>query len=347
MGACFFALSLGGCGAGASLPAAAPEGSRAPQGAIVSLFPAGADWVVRLRPTAIFADPTLGPIGRTLLPRSLVDRVANKTGVELDALEEAVVAGYAGGVLMILQGPWAARDVVRANAPLMNPLETESRDPYERAGGWLGTRRVDLIALNDHRLLVAEGAPQALIALLQKEAPEPAMEQKWGAFRALERAQRDALAALFVPEPLDLPLPPEQPAEPDAESLPHGLPTSRGLALLLARQQQLAVAVHTAGQAEAGLENEDGAGQEADLLLQITLTGEFPSTAVENFTQLVRSVAQTELGRAIGIESGARGLSVQAGGGQVELQVGLRSELLVGVLRTLLANSMEEALEGL
>lgn len=302
-----------------------PASRRMTGRSLVGWVPEGADWLVRARPRAFFDGQISAVVAQAMLPEALLDRIGRQSGVELDELDELVYCRFGNGWLLLLRGPWAAAEVVEANAIRMHPVEVRAQTPYPRLTGWIGTRRIDLVAVDDRTLLVAEAAPQAVSALLYPEREGTASPSaSWERFERLADVHRKALASVLLPVPLEVP--------------PQEGPPS-GVALLLARQEQLAMSLYPP-------DDDSPAGSSAALRLSVELLGTFPDNAAENFRAWVASLAASDLGRAIGIDPGVRGLTVQTRPDGVSLALWLPAHSLASTLRAMFGATLAEAIDG-
>ena len=292
------------CG-GATPPPAEP--SLPPLGELWDLVPPEAHLVVTARPRVLAAMPAIRRVADVIVPADYLDAFARRTGVEPTEVERAVFAEFDEGFLLLVQGPWRAEDVVRAQALRMNTVSLSSAHPFFRRGGYLGTQYRELIALREHVVLISAAPASVLAEVLARAQRGRWSEGRGGALSPPDVASlRDAYGghplALFVPHPIDL-------------------PSGLGASVLLSRHRALAVAVRPQGPDE--------------LRFTIAIPGEFPEGAVANFRTWVDSVAHTDLGAALGIGEAVRTLRVQVDGSEAVLALSIPASALAMGLRIL------------
>jgi hypothetical protein len=292
--------------------------SRPDLGPLGLLLPDGAELVVTARPAASMAAPASRAIIDAVFGAEERDAFARRVGIEPDELDEVVVGEYEGGFAIVVRGPWTARDLVIATASRMTPVEVSADEPFVRRSGFLGTERRDITAIDDDVVLFTAGLPDVTAAVLARVRRGHFPEGRSAALSTEDLAplyerHQDAPLALYVPTPL---------------RLPPGLGTS----LLLARQRAL-VAVAT----PAGVDH---------LAVGVHLVGEFPPGARENFTNLVSSIANQDLGRALGMRDGLESLSVEVDENAAILGLEVPSQTLSLGLRTLFGGEIAELLEA-
>lgn len=258
------------------------------------LVPSGADLVVHVTPLTLMGSPAVRRVVHAVTPPEHLERFARRTGIDPAALTEAVVAEYPDGFLALLRGGLDAAGHVRAVASHMTPVEVSSDAPFLRRGGHVGAVWRELVALRPDVLAVAGGGTRLVMA----ELVERAARGHWPSSVHSAFATRDALdlraswngtpATLYSLQPLDL-------------------PPGFGTSVLLARERALALAVQPAGQDA--------------LALSVDLRGEFPEGAGQNFRQLVKSVAASDLGGALGLVEGLDSLRIQSEADRVVLRM--------------------------
>jgi hypothetical protein len=272
---------------------------------------------VYARPHAVFESAALASIVDALFPPAAQERVELRTGIRAHALAELVLGVYPDGFLALLRGPWRARDVVLVGEQRMSSIDLSAEAPFVWRGGFDGAAHRDFIAVGQHVVVVAGGAtrsPERLGALIARidsgsfaATDRPALEAGLDAYRALEE---NPIVALW-PERLEF-------------------PAEAGVAALLAREDAMAVGV-------------DG-GPRGTVEVRVVLTGAFPSTASENFRALVGSVAESDLGHALGVAAALSTLRIQVDDGAVRLHISLASRDLRGGLRMLFSAEIRELL---
>lgn len=112
----------------------------------------------------------------------------------------------------------------------------------------------------------------------------------------------------------------------------HGRPDLplTGLGILLARLEHTMVSLDARG---------------SQLRIHAALDGEFPPGAEENFRALVTSLAQSDLGQALGMREVERTLVVQASPTSVTLEASVNPGTVAAGLRALVGAEMDELLE--
>src|SRR5690606_19486283 len=197
------ALLLAGCGA----PPARTAGPRprAAVGPLVTLAPAESTLVVAARPAELVASDATARVVAALFPADQLDRFSQRTGVDPRELTELVVAEHPEGRVILARGPFDAELAVREAGERMAPLESSVDEPIVRRAGFLGERRVDVAALDEHAVGWVDGTPQLaarVFAMAQKppRARRHALAEEGTS--ALRAQYRDAPIALFAPQPL-------------------------------------------------------------------------------------------------------------------------------------------------
>lgn len=268
---------------GAASPA--PEVTRATsyEGPLVDLVPSDVREVLVLRPSELLANQATRPLVDAIAPLAWRRALGDRTGVYAEDVSELVLCRWEDGAWWALARVAHAADVVRAATPRMAPVEVATDEPFVRRIGYLADQRFELVALSSRLLLVAQGRPGDVVALLHAlrdpramVAPEP---------RPLLRAEAPSWLAL--PQPLSLP--PDTP-----------------IGLLLSRQTGLRIEVASAtgrddAAAPEAASNSEGTPSGESLHVSVHLEGEFPTGAEENFRALLTSLAETDLGRVLGL----------------------------------------------
>lgn len=302
-----------GCGGAAPAPARAPR-PRA-LGPLVTLTPAESTLVVAARPVELVSAEATGRLVRAIFPAEQLDRFAQRTGVDPRQLTELVVAEHPEGRIVLARGPFDADFAVREAGERMAPIEASIDEPRVRRAGFLGDRRVDVAALDAHVIGWVEGTPQ-LAARVLAMARQPERERRHAlageSVSALRADLRDAPIALFAPHPL-------------------GIPLETGIGMLLAREQALAAAARV---------TDEGA-----LRIDADLRGEFPPGAHDNFRALARSLAETDLGAALGLREALPSLRIEADDARVALSAHVDPAVLASGLRTVFVAELRELLE--
>lgn len=283
------------------------------EGPLTALAPDAARLVVVARPRELWDAPATRRVIESLAPDDRLETYRQHTGIDPRDLDELVWAELEGGSVLAVRGPFRAPLAVAEMGRRMLPMESSADAPFVRRGGHYHGARRDLIALSDHTLLVVTGAPALTEAILRRareagrspEAPGAARDPRGGELRpvaVLQGAHADAPVIAIAPEPLRL-------------------PPGSGVALLLAREEALAIAAWPA---------DDGA-----IRLALDLRGEFPPAADENFRALAASLAQSDLGASLGMRDALPTLSVESGDRAVVLRASVPAPALAAGLRVL------------
>lgn len=302
---------LGGCGG----PAPAPP-PRAPS--LDELVPWGFESLVRVRPRALLADDATMRVVEAIVPSTRLDAFRDRHGIELRALELFTMASYPddAGTALFASGPFHSAVVVGEIGHRMAPLESSADRPVMRRAGIYRMRRFELLAIGAHEVALVDGPPE-LAGLL--------VDQRRRALAAAP-APSDRLARLIAEEA-------------DAVFLVarHGRPAlgSEGIGLVLARLQDALLAVSAAGALDPGA-----------IELRLQLLGEFPPGVDENLRALLTSLAESDLGRAVGVEELLHTLSIEVTEGRVRLTGRVRGATLVRGLRVLFGAEIEEMLDA-
>jgi len=292
--------------------AEAPEPSSV--GDLATLAPADATLVVLARPAELWADPSTRRVLLAVFDEAQLDAFSMRTGVDPRRLEELVIAVCPDGHVVIGRGPLDAPFAVREAGERMAPLEASVDEPLVRRVGFLGSGRVDLAAPAADTVIWIDGPPQRAAGILAaatsaEDTREHALAGTEATALRAERAEAPLVA--LAPRPL-------------------GLPRDTGVGLLLARQTALAVEARP---------DDDGA-----LRLGMELRGEFPPGAEENFLALAASIAESDLGAALGARDALPTLRIETEDTRISLRATVASEILAAGLRTLFVAEMRELL---
>lgn len=260
------------------------------------------------------AEPTRRVI-TSIVSSEQLERFAVRTGVDLRELSELMVVVHPAGRLVLARGDFDAPLAVREAGERMAPLESSDDDPLVRRVGFLGERRLDLTALDEHAVAWIEGTPELAAQVLASarragDVRRHALEDD--PLPELREAFGDAPFALYAPRPLDL-------------------PRDTGIGMLLAQERAMVVVARPA---------------EGELLeLTAELRGAFPPGAHENFLALATSIAESDLGAALGARDALPTLRIQSEETRVVLAAEVDARLLSAGLRTVLVAEMRELLE--
>ena len=299
---------LGGCGA-------APPTSVSREIDPDALVPDGYASLLRVRPRSLFADDATMRVVLAFVPTERLDAFRDRHGVDPREVEIASVATYERHSVVVARGPFHAAVVVSEIGHRMAPLESSAESPVLRRAGIYRMRRFELLALGAHDVALVDGPP-ALSGLL--------VHSRDVALRG-EVADSSRLRSLVREE-----------AEAPFLYVLHGRPElpPEGVGLLLARLEDTAVTLSPVGTSEPGA-----------LQLRVRLLGEFPPGAEANFRALVGSLAESDLGRGLGLEEVARSLVVEVREREVALGARVRVSTLTRGLRALFGDEIEEMLD--
>ncbi len=274
-------------------------------------MPTGATLVAVVQPARLFAvAPTARVVG-AIFPDPQLDRFSVRTGVDPRSLLELVIALHPDGRVVIARGPIDAPFAVREAGARMAPVESSVDEPIVRRAGFLGASRAEVIALSEDTVVYVEGTPQLAAAVL-------------GAARQPESERASALEGLSFEGHVEAPLVIYGPR-------PLAMPTDSGIGLLLARESTMAVSLRP----------------ERDALRVLAdFRGEFPPDAQENFRALAESIAESDLGAALGARDALPSLRVQADEELVTLSATVDPSTLAAGLRALFVAEIEELIDG-
>jgi len=285
-------------------------------GPLALLLPSGAELVVTARPSELMEAPPSRRVIDSVFPQGERDAFAQRTGIEPGELDELVVGDYGEGFVIVARGPWAARDLVIATASRMTSVEVSAEAPFVRRAGFLGSERRDISAIGEDVVLFTAAVPDVTASILARVRSGRFSE---GAAPALSGADVGPLFARHETAPLALYVP-----------APLVLPPGLGTSVLLARERALVAVAEPQGALH--------------LAFGVQLVGEFPSTAEENFRTLITSIAETDLGGALGMQAGLETLEIQVAENTVVLGLSVPSETLSTGLRVLFGAEIEELL---
>lgn len=281
------------------------------EGSLADLLPSDADVVVLARPDQLVREPASRRVISSFATDDRLEQYRQHTGIDPRTLTELVWASTPEGQLLIVRGPFHAPLAVAEMGARMLPLESSADAPFlRRAGHYQGARR-DLIALSDHVLVAVSGTPALTQAVMDRVRGDDATPP------LIARPELASVLAEHVGAPVVLIAP-----------QPLGLPPGSGIALLLARERLLVATIAPSGPDE--------------LSLAADLRGEFPPGADGNFRQLVESLAETDLGGALGMRDVQRTLSAQAEDGRVLLRARVPAAAVAGGLRVLFDAEISE-----
>ena len=302
---------LAGCGA-------AGRGTGRPADLVLQLpatdyLPDGAHFVVVAQPIALMDAPATASVIAALIPSERFDTFRAHNGIDPRTLTELAYAEYrdgAGaslGTVLVVRGPFNARVAVGEMAHRMIPVESERDEPYYRRGGIYAGLRRDAIAIDEHTLVLVTGSPVLAERALAIAEPR-SLEGDAGAITASLAAGGAPLLVLW-PQPLNLPL-------------------GTDLALILARERALGVALRG-----------DGDGR---VELVAEARGEFPPGIEDNLRALAQSLSYSDMGHRLGMAELEGTLEVHVTPNGVRASGALSAATLAEGLRALLVAEIAE-----
>ncbi len=304
------------CGASPPPP---PPSSRALafEGAITDLLPENPKFIVIAKPRELFQGPASRLVINAIIPDERFESYRQHTGIDPRTLEELVWAEADEGSICAIRGPFNAPLAVAEMGRQMLPLESSSEEPFLRRGGHYAGARRDLLSLSRDMLVAITGAPSLTGTMLDRieldrremrRAPSN-LETASNTVIDMMRAHEGAPFLVMMPRPL-------------------GLPIGSGVGLLLALERRMIVS--------ASPEGSDA------ILLRIDLEGEFPPGADQNIRALVESLAESDLGAALGMRDALSSLSIAADDAHIAIRANLPARVLTAGLRILFQAEISE-----
>jgi hypothetical protein len=288
------------------------------RGALTELVPEGARWVIVARPAELVRAPAARRVIAAIVPDERLERYRQHTGIDVRQLEGLVWAeldlGEAGeGTLLAIRGPFSAPLAVAEMGHRMLPIESSSEEPWVRRVGYLGGARRDLVAIGENVLLAILGPPSVAARILERARGVDTAPSALAVpgIRSLYAAHAAAPLVLVVPRPLELP--------------------PSGIGLLLARERALAASVVPSS--------------EDELAFSVDFRGEFPPGAGANFRAFVESLAESDLGVAIGIRDALGSLTVQVEDERAVLEATVPAAVMAAGLRVLFGAEIAELVD--
>jgi hypothetical protein len=284
--------------------------------ALDDLVPDGYSSLLRLRPRALLAEDATLRVVSAIIPIERLDAFRDRHGVDPRELEQVSLVSYGEHTVLLASGAFHGSVVVSEIGHRMAPLESSADAPVLRRAGIYRMRRFELLAVGAHEVALVDGPPELSGLVLhtrglgqddRSTATEPRL-------RALVRSEAAAPFLYVLHGRPDLP--PE------------------GIGLLLARLEDATLAIAPAGTRDPGA-----------LELRARLLGEFPPGADENFRTLVSSLAESDLGRAVGLDEAARSLAIDSLAGEIRLTASVRASTLARGLRVLFGAEIDEMLD--
>lgn len=270
------------------------------------------------QPPSLLKSKAVRRVLNAVVPSAQLDAFQKRTGVDPRKVEQAVLAEYPNGFLLLARGPFDAEDVVRAAGRRMARPDVAQSEPFVRRTGYLGTQRRALVALREDVVAVGAGVPPVMAALLARVREGAWQDQAGPALTGpevqdLRERHGKAPLVLYAPRPLQL---------------PSGFKTS----LLLAQERALAASLHPVDAEQ--------------LRIDVGLRGEFPKGAEKNFRKLVESVARTSLGAALGLGESIDSLRVRAERDAVEMRLKIPAATLARGLKLLFVADLQKVLQA-
>jgi hypothetical protein len=186
--------AIAGCGGRTGAPEHPKE--RRPPPALVTFLPPGADWILEARPKALWESEEVRRALAGSIGESDLVQYRARTGVDLRAVEEAIVCGYGQGSVWIARGGQDPHEVGKRLRDRLHPVERDDR--RRGLGGVLFGRPVGLRRLGPRAVAFGDDAADALAHL----APGRALDRN---VAALAERLGDAPLVLLRLGPLDLP----------------------------------------------------------------------------------------------------------------------------------------------
>ena len=294
------------CGAAAPTPQPSTEAALNPiPDELTMLIPGRPDWVVRMMPTELLAQPAFEMLLAPVLTESWRDRFQLRTNVRPEQIQDLVYAGYGErGFVVIARAPASAPEVARATGMRMTPVEVSSDEPLVRRIGHLGPNRREVAALGSDVLLYAGG----------EVGRETAQIMEW--VRSSEQAMLHR--RLYTDAPVQL-----------LRDIPLGIPTETPIGLVLADQQTLHVSVSAQGSV---------------LNLSADLGGSFPTTVADNLRSWLASIARSDLGRAFGINTAVETLEITSRESNVQISLSIDAAAVAHGVELVFAEDWRELL---
>ncbi|MFT5357472.1 MAG: hypothetical protein ACI9KE_004709 [Polyangiales bacterium] len=269
---------------------------------LLSVVPPNPSLLVHIRPDELMASPVLGPIVREFIGAEDLERIELRFGLRPREVAELVFAEYEDEFVVIARATRAVRPIAEAITSRMNTIQLESDEPVFRRGGFVGTQRRELAVIRENVIAYGTMAPPMAGLVARVRRDLPSV-------RSSETEWLDSSAPLsfYRMEPLDFPI-------------------DSPVGMVFAQQRRARVTF---------VESNDSVG------LQVAFDGEFPPHADSNLRALVAAVAQSDLGRLIGLDQAFPTLVVSQTQGRLTLEADWPAEPLRTGLRRALAPNME------
>jgi hypothetical protein len=270
--------------------------------------------VIAARPASLWRSPASRRVIAAIASDDRLERYRQHTGIDPRELVELVWAEHDEGSILAVRGPFDARLAVAEMAGRMLPVEASADDPFvRRVGHYQGERR-DITAIADGAIVAVTGTPALAASILARARGEDESPGALAQPAIAELLLEHAGAPVLVVAPRHLELPPS------------------GIAILLAREDALAGTLTPTGPDA--------------LAIAVDLRGEFPPGAAGNFQRLVESLAESDLGSAIGMRDALGTLEVQADDGRVVLRATVPAAVVAAGLRVLFDAEIAELVAG-
>jgi hypothetical protein len=310
------AMWMSACGGAPSRPSPSSQPAGF-EGAMTDLLPENSKIAVIARPRELFRATASRHVIDAIIPDERFESYRQHTGIDPRELDELVWAEADDGSICVIRGPFNAPLAVAEMGRQMLPLESSSEEPFLRRGGHYAGARRDVLALSTGMLVAITGSPLLTRATLDRieldrrdvQRTPSNLETASSAVFDMLRAHGDAPLIVIAPRPL-------------------GLPTDSGVGLLLSQERRMIVS--------ATPEGPDA------ILLRIDLEGDFPPGADQNFRTLVESLAESDLGAALGMRDALSSLSIAADDVHVSIRATLPARVLAAGLRILFQAEISE-----
>ena len=168
---------------------------------------AGLRWLVVVKPRQLLADPELGPAIQQVVPSNRFDAFAEASGVDLRAVPEAAVAGFAYSQLYLAELPNGVASLARARFGerlLSGAVTKRPRTGLYRLTGVIGQTPETLLTIDERALVVAVGDPipaKIAEAYAEERLKNSPTALRGAALSALPDLTAGNAAVLFAPGP--------------------------------------------------------------------------------------------------------------------------------------------------
>lgn len=268
---------------------------------LLSVLPPGPSLIVHLRPDEIMTSPVLGPIAREFIGAEDLERIELRFGLRPNEVEELIFAEYGEEFVLVARATRPVRPIAEAITSRMNTIELESDEPIYRRGGFVGTQRRELAVVRSDVIAYGTMAPPMAGLVARSGRPLPSVRSS-----EMDWVRSSAPLVFHRLTPLDFPI-------------------DSPVGMVFAQQRR----------ARATFVEATGAVQ-----VQLSFDGEFPPDADRNLRSLAAAIAQSDLGRLIGLDEAFTTLEVSQIQGGITLDATWPAEPLRTGLRRALAPNM-------